>query len=204
MNEKMQLILGKARNVFVRCGFRNVTMDDVCREMGISKKTLYQHVSDKADLVAKTVKNEIERDKAAVDEITRKYLNPIDELYEITKYVANAFKQLHPATIYEMQKYYPEAWDLIQNYKDGYLVKIVMNNIRRGQEMGIYYKDVIPEIVSRLYAEKLDLLTDIGRRPDPEFAAPAFFFETLKYHIRGISNANGILYLNEKLAQIQA
>jgi len=51
MVEKLDTILQKAKNIFMRYGLRSVTMDDVCREMGISKKTLYQFVCDKSDLV---------------------------------------------------------------------------------------------------------------------------------------------------------
>ncbi len=51
MNETKEKILLGAKKLFLRLGLRNVTLDDICRELGISKKTLYLHFEDKNDLV---------------------------------------------------------------------------------------------------------------------------------------------------------
>ncbi|MEM1220215.1 MAG: helix-turn-helix domain-containing protein, partial [Bacteroidota bacterium] len=44
-------ILSRSKRLFLRYGIRSVTMDDISKEMGISKKTLYQYVDNKADLI---------------------------------------------------------------------------------------------------------------------------------------------------------
>lgn len=52
-------ILEKATELFTRQGIRSVTMDDVSRHLSISKKTLYQHFTDKDDLVETIVKRRL-------------------------------------------------------------------------------------------------------------------------------------------------
>jgi TetR/AcrR family transcriptional regulator, cholesterol catabolism regulator len=200
---KTEQILLRAKSVFMRCGLRNVTMDDMCREMGISKKTLYQHVADKSDLVVKTVEKEIEKDQSAVKEILEKGHNVIDELWEITRYTAVKFQQVHPATLFEMQKYYPVAWQLFEQHRNGFIVNTISNNIIRGIEDGLYRSDINPALIARLYAVKIDLLADHSREPVSNVSDQAIFFETLKYHLRGICNPTGLLYLEEKLIQMQ-
>ncbi len=187
----------------MRCGLRNATMDDLCREMGISKKTLYQHVADKSDLVVKTVEREIEGDESAISEILGKSLNVIDELWEITRYASSKFQQTHPATLYEMQKYYPEAWQRLENHRSRFLIETITANIIRGISEGLYRKDVLPELIARLYSMKINLLAEHGRAPMAAISETAIFFETLKYHLRGICNPTGLLYLEEKLLQMQ-
>jgi len=48
---KKNIIL-KATELFMKLGFKSVTMDDIAKEMGISKKTIYSHFSNKETVVA--------------------------------------------------------------------------------------------------------------------------------------------------------
>ena len=59
MNEELKKILLKVRELYMKYGIKSITMDDVAEELGISKKTLYQYVTDKDDLVGKFIDNEI-------------------------------------------------------------------------------------------------------------------------------------------------
>ena len=59
MNEELKNILLKVRELYMKYGIKSITMDDVAGELGISKKTLYQYVTDKDDLVGKFIDNEI-------------------------------------------------------------------------------------------------------------------------------------------------
>ena len=56
--ELQQRVLHKADELFRTYGIRSVTMDDIAKALGISKKTLYQSYSDKDLLIlAKSNKN---------------------------------------------------------------------------------------------------------------------------------------------------
>ena len=59
MNEELKNIMLKVRDLYRKYGIKSITMDDVARELGISKKTLYHFVTDKDDLVGKFIDNEI-------------------------------------------------------------------------------------------------------------------------------------------------
>ena len=47
---KKNIIL-KATELFMKLGFKSVTMDDIAKEMGISKKTIYTHFSNKETIL---------------------------------------------------------------------------------------------------------------------------------------------------------
>jgi len=203
VKERFEHIIEQARSLFMRCGLRSVTMDDVSRELGISKKTLYQHVIDKPDLVRKTVEKEIESDQQAVEEILKKNLNAIDELIEISHLVAEKFKNLHPSIMYDMQKYYPDSWALLENYRSRFIVKVILENILKGQKQGLFRTNFKPEVIARLYATKVQLITDIQVFPTSEFNQADVYKESLRYHIYGISNEKGITYLIKKTNNTQ-
>jgi len=48
-------ILEKAVYLFMRYGVKSVSMDDLARELGISKKTLYQYFDTKESLLLRTL-----------------------------------------------------------------------------------------------------------------------------------------------------
>ena len=59
MDNKLIDILERVRELFYKFGVRSVSMDDICRDLGLSKKKLYQHVTSKTELVEKLL--ELER-----------------------------------------------------------------------------------------------------------------------------------------------
>ena len=59
MDLELTNILKKVKSLYQKYGIKSITMDDVSRELGISKKTLYQYVADKNDLVNKVVEDEL-------------------------------------------------------------------------------------------------------------------------------------------------
>jgi AcrR family transcriptional regulator len=52
-------IIKSALNLFWRYGIKSVTMDDIAKDLGISKRTIYQHYSDKEAILALVIQEEI-------------------------------------------------------------------------------------------------------------------------------------------------
>ena len=61
MNNKQTDIIERAGQVFMKFGIKSVTMKDVANQLGISKKTLYNHFTDKHELILKIIKAKIEQ-----------------------------------------------------------------------------------------------------------------------------------------------
>ena len=87
MNSKQTDILERAGLVFMKLGIKSVTMDDVAKELGISKKTLYNHFDDKNQLVEFIIRAKINEDIAVFQKASSEALNAIDELYMHSRYV---------------------------------------------------------------------------------------------------------------------
>ena len=75
-----QEILSKTEALFMRYGIKSVTMDDISRELGISKKTLYQYVDNKQDLIDQCFQEHIEEEMEMVGKIREEAFDPIDEV----------------------------------------------------------------------------------------------------------------------------
>jgi AcrR family transcriptional regulator len=53
-------IVAAARRIFFAGGFRSITMDQLARELGMSKKTVYEHFPGKTSLVQEAIFNKLE------------------------------------------------------------------------------------------------------------------------------------------------
>ena len=72
MGSLSEQIIRKAGMLFNKYGIKSITMDDLSHEMGISKKTLYEYVKDKKDLVSKIVAFELKEKEKAFGQIQKK------------------------------------------------------------------------------------------------------------------------------------
>lgn len=199
MNAKGREIIHQAAEVYKRLGIRSVTMDDMARELSISKKTIYQYVKDKADLVKKVVEMDIASDEQCICLLEREDHNAIDTLFEISKFIGEQVKDLHPSIIFDLRKYYPEAWKVFESHKHGFVYDCILKNIEQGIAEGIYRSDLNKEIIAELYVGKLDIIFDKDAFHGGKFGLLEIYIEMLRYHIRGIASDKGIAYLKEKL-----
>src|SRR5204863_3766378 len=82
-NAMREKIIKKAGELFLKVGFKSITMDDIAREMGISKKTIYKHFENKELLIEATTEVVHTEVHQAIDEIMSKNHNAIAENFEI-------------------------------------------------------------------------------------------------------------------------
>ncbi len=199
MDEKFSEILLKSGQVFMRYGLKSVTMDDIAREIKVSKKTIYKYVKDKSDLLCNVMRGNCSCDVLVIDEILERRLNAIDEIIEIGRYVAGQLKMIHPSIHYDMEKYYPEVWQLFENHKSDYLYGCIADNMERGMKEGLYRDNLNIEIMGKIYLSKIDLVFDATIFPPNKFNFVEVYMELLRYHIKGIASDNGVKYLRNEI-----
>lgn len=202
MESKVIEILTKVFELFHSLGIRNVSMDDISRELKISKKTLYKYFESKADLISKLLDFEQERfdNKVETDVFDQVNGNAIDVLLAVSKTVAETYAEVSPRTLFEMKKYFPEQNEEFWKNRIEYIVNKVSKNFQKGIEEGIYRQNLHIDLESRLYAHRLRLIhLDESFANDLEAFKPeaifSCFFESL---IRSISNKKGIEYFESK------
>ncbi|NQY08904.1 MAG: TolC family protein [Flavobacteriales bacterium] len=197
MDARFENILVEVYALFTRNGIKSTTMDDVARALGISKKTLYQFVNDKPDLVSSVIAYQIELDKNVVDNIFEQGVNAIDEMIAIKIYFTNKLSEIHPSFHFDMEKYYPGTWKIFLDYKNSYVLDCVIKNMEKGVKEGYYRTDLHIPIISRIYVGRIDQIFDSGIFPVSEFNFPEVNVENMKYHIRGIASDKGLKYLDK-------
>jgi len=194
MREK---IIHKATDLFITLGFKSVTMDDIATAMGISKKTIYTHFSNKSDLVRETTLSMFNHITQGIDCICELDKNPIEELYEIKKFVMLQLKDEKLSPQYQLQKYYPEVHETFKHKHFEKMQDCTKRNLQRGIEQGLYRDAINIEFVARIYFIGVNGIKDDGMFPITEFPKKALFEEYLEYHLRGIVTKEGQQILNK-------
>lgn len=189
-------LLTTARDFFMQYGIKSVSMDDLSSKLGISKKTLYQVVDNKEDLVMKVIENHIEIQNKEMEEIVSKNSDAIEEMLIFARYIINLLKNLKPGVTYDLKKYYPTAWRKIEQLNMQTIDKIILTNIKKGIKEGVYRKNVNPEIISKLYLAQALQISDEQLFPLKKFKMDSLIREFIAYHFYGIASLEGFKKLN--------
>ena len=185
----------------MKYGIKSITMDDVARELGISKKTLYQYVTDKDDLVGKFIDNEIElRQKQICDCFTVGF-NAIEELFEISLFMNKIMREQNPATEHDLKKYYPQHYQKIFKTRREAIYNYILLNLKKGKKEGLYREDMNEEIIAKLYVSRAENIHNNDIYSVEEFTSNKMYVELLTYHIRGIATEKGIIVFEKKIEE---
>ena len=199
--ELREKILLKVTELFMRYGVKSISMDDISSQLGISKKTLYQFVDNKKDLIQKVFERHIEEEMAAMKIIVNESENAVEEIVRIAQYVTQLLREMSPKTLYDLQKYYRSIWDLVEALHQQQIFAIIKDNIERGIEDDLYRVDLNADIVAKLYVGKSSLLVDDKLFPLKDYNKENLFKEHIKYHIYGIASKKGLRLLEKYTKQ---
>ena len=192
-------ILSDSKMLFMRYGIKSITMDDIAKHMGMSKKTIYQYVSNKEELLNKILTDHTAAETDAIHQIHQMAKDAIDEMIMIAKYVIKQLKGLSPNTIYDLQKYYQKSFKVWEAFHHEVVFNIVKSNIERGMSEGLYRSDLNARFISKVYIETTKLLTDEVTFPLFDKHFDDLYKQFIKYHIRGIVSDKGYKKLNNYL-----
>jgi AcrR family transcriptional regulator len=199
MDEKIDRILSESLRLFMKNGIRSISMDDIAKELGMSKKTIYLYVANKTELVEMVLDFMREKESNICFDGDIKNMNAIDILLAVSRNVSRHMKDLNPINAYELQKYYPSIYREFIIKKRDHVYTTLKQNFEQGIAEGIYRNDLDIDLVARLYIQKL---VDVH---DPEFLSSVNFgFEKVfqvmfDNHIRGIANAEGLAYYEQQI-----
>ncbi|MCF8713425.1 TetR/AcrR family transcriptional regulator [Joostella atrarenae] len=194
MKEK---ILDKATEMFLSLGFKSVTMDDIADELGMSKKTIYQHFKTKTALVEATAFYIFESICSGIEFICEAAPNPIEELFHIKKFTSDYLRDKKSSAQFQLKKYYPRIYDRLILKQFEVMKESVSGNIKKGVDLGMYRKELDVDFISRIYFSGMVGIKDTEIFPVDIYKTDELGTKFLEYHIRGIATDKGLTILNE-------
>jgi len=146
-------ILTVAVESFRQYGFKTITMDDIARRAGISKKTLYQHFTSKPDVVQAAMTWHQEALHQEMTHMIATAENAVEGMVRVNALLNQMFRQINPLAMLELQRFFPEAYRLFREklvHKD---ISAIRDNIIRGMEEGLYREGMDADLLARYRIE---------------------------------------------------
>ena len=203
MNEELKNLLIKVRELYMKYGIKSITMDDVASEIGISKKTLYQFVTDKDELVGKIIDHEIIRRQQEICNCFKVGYNAIEELFELSLFMNKLMREENPATEHDLRKYYPHHYQKIVKVRREGIFNYILLNLKKGKKEGLYRSEIDEEVIAKLYLSRSEILNANDLFTVEELTSAKITEELLIYHVRGIATEKGIEVLGKKIADLR-
>jgi AcrR family transcriptional regulator len=201
-DEKLKAILDKTIELFFEFGIRNLNMDDISRSLGISKKTLYQYVKSKEDLIEKLfyydeMKWDIEMSKLKIDEI-----NAIEILLQVSLKVSEEISRFDPKLKFELKKYYEHIFNQFMIRKQNHIFEHMSKNMLKGIEEGLYRNDLNVELTAGIYVRTLVDMHNKDFCMVENMGFDQVFEAMFENHIRAISTPEGIAYFEKRKSEL--
>lgn len=197
--DELTKILDASESLFKKYGIRSVTMTDIAKELGMSKKTLYVHIENKHDLVFKIVKRYIAKDKKICLLIQNEAENALDELLKISFHTQQTVEDINPSILFDLQKYYRPVWQMLDNFNRKEILEMVEHNLKKGVEEGLYRENLDVPLISRLHISLMPILADEDLFPQNDFPTRQLHREFMRYHVLGIVSEKGRKLLKKML-----
>lgn len=188
-------ICSSTLDLFLQLGIRSVSMDDICRKLGISKKTLYQVVDSKEELINMVTSAHMQNEMLKVQELREQSINAIDETLQCGKHFLQFFRKMSPTFVHDLQKYYGPIWDRVRSQHMEHDTLFVQQNLERGIEEGLYRDNLKPYILAKMYVHTCMNIADEFIFPLSEYTRAELYIEAINYHLQGIVTKKGADYL---------
>jgi AcrR family transcriptional regulator len=204
MEEKQQLVIIRAYELFQKYGIKSVSMDDLARELGMSKKTLYQIVNDKGELVAKVMQYYKQESDKFLGVFENEELSALQQHMAQRSAALETYQRCNPVFAYDLKKYYPLLYQEMNESLKKAIYRAHYNNLEKGKQEGVYRADINSDIIARIMVVHHTYTFD----PTSEVfdVAEVRDFNTLdvlySYHLRGICTHEGLKKLKELIEPI--
>lgn len=135
MQERLK-ILNFSQSQFVISGFHNTTMDQIARDMRISKKTIYKHFRTKDDLIRACVDQITSGVKKSIEQIVDSRASSVEKLNSIGKVLINVSLKINDKWLSDLKAHYFFIWEEIDRLREININKNFTSIIEQGQNEG--------------------------------------------------------------------
>ncbi len=196
--EVKDYIISESDNLFCQHGFKGVTMDDLAKHLGMSKKTIYTHFSDKNEIVNMVIENKLSHQKCVIKEGSENAENAVHELFFAVTNMQELLSNMNPNLFYDLQKYHPQAWLSFKNFRQKCLYETIYNNLMRGIREGYYRTDIKCDILTQMRLEQIDLIfSNSSAYTNGRYGIAPVMVELTEHFLYGVCSLKGHKLINK-------
>jgi AcrR family transcriptional regulator len=149
-------ILKTAGELFFKFGIRSVSIDDICAELHISKKTFYTVFKQEDELIVELLDAMRQKKEKDYHLVMAQDGNVMDMLMANFKRLRGNSMDKHLAFVYDLEKFYPELWYERQKMMRDLDRTQTMHMLQKGIDQGMYRKDLDVEATAILFTHLVE------------------------------------------------
>jgi AcrR family transcriptional regulator len=152
--EKGHILKGCA-HLFGKWGVHSVTMDDIARHLGVSKKTLYKIYDNKDAIVTDFVRSVADESRLELKTQMTPGQTFTTQFSIFNWFIVTQALALGTTLLYDIRKYHPSAYQLIKQYKHEMIV-FLNDLLVEGQRTGMVRSNIDPMVSAELRINVLE------------------------------------------------
>ncbi|GEM_PF-41447 len=195
--EVREKIVEKAAELYMQFGIRSVTMDDIARDLSISKKTIYQYFKDKRELVNTICSTHLEIEDKRFASATDESENSVHELILVSKCLRESMQEMKVNIMNELRKFYPEAWKMYSTFKTGVMKEAIIKVITRGKREGYFRQELDPELIAIMRMEQVESFIMSNLYPKDKYSLTEVQMHLFDHFIHGLFTIEGHQLFNK-------
>lgn len=184
-------ILDNATRLFMQYGLKSVTMDDIAGKSGVSKKTIYQFFQDKNEIIKISIKEHFENHKQSILDAINSTNTATGALIQLSTCMKKQVETINPAVLYDLQKYYPKYYLKVIEFKQEFMLDLVINMLNKGIADGSFRKEINVEILAIMRIEQVQLAFNPAIYPRDKFDFKSVNFQMFEHFVHGILTEKG-------------
>lgn len=185
-------IVNQARKHFFAHGFRTVTMDDLAKELGMSKKTLYAHFPSKTALLEAVFQVKFQQIEAELRQITS--ANPADfavALHQLLAVLQRHTDEIQPPFIRDIRRETPELFQIVQQRRAELIQRYFGQLLSEGREQGIIRKDIPTSFIIEVLLAVVQGIINPPKMMELALTPKDAFFSILSIVLEGVITKEG-------------
>ncbi|HEY2142803.1 MAG TPA: TetR/AcrR family transcriptional regulator [Candidatus Udaeobacter sp.] len=187
-----QRIVEAARVHFFSHGFRSVTMDDLAKELGISKKTLYAHFPGKFDLLEAVLADKFADVEATLNEVTRAHPHDFPAaLRDLLAGTQRELNEIKPPFVRDMRQKAPDVFKLVERRRAALIQRYIGRFFVAGQRAGMVRKDVPAKLMIEILLAVVQFIINPPKMEELGMMPKEGYAGILKIILEGALTAKG-------------
>ena len=198
MNDQKCNIIKTAGDMFFRLGIRSVSIDDICHELGMSKKTFYVYFASKDELVEQMLQANINYMASKMEDL----LKTGDFKQLVAKFIKHQEEETNdvrrvPQLVYDLKKYYHQQFAQFQRNCFKTQKAYIMAYLEQGQKEGLVRANLNIELVAGLFAKiHSDAIRDLEEIEGHGYNMHQFGYTVMDVFVRGVLSEEGLKLYN--------
>jgi len=193
-----EYIIAESDKLFCQYGFKSVTMDDIAKQLGMSKKTIYSHFSDKNEIVNIVIEIKLNSQKCLIRDTIECAENAVHEVFFAVTNMKEQLSNMNPTLFYDLQKYHPKAWIYFKDFREKHLFTTIHENLIRGINEGYYRDDIKTDILTQMRLEQIDLIfSNSSGYTNGKYGLAQVMAELTEHFLYGICTLKGHKLINK-------